>query len=94
MKRLLLEGAVALALAVAVVMSGIVVVETKHESRQRFAELQEVKREADRLQIDWGRLQLEQSTRAAHARIEALAHEELELAAPSRDQLKVVEHRP
>jgi manganese transport protein len=81
----------ALLLAVGVGVTGIWIVDAKHETRQLFAELQELKREEDRLQIDWGRLQLEQSTYATHARIEALARERLELDAPDDSQVKIVE---
>ena len=70
---------IAAALAVAVVGTGVWVLTTKHESRQLFAELEALKREQDRLQIDWGRLQLEQSTRATHPRIEVLARDRLDL---------------
>jgi cell division protein FtsL len=94
MKAWWLEAALALVLAGAVVVSGLVVVEAKHESRQQFAELQELEREADRLQVDWGRLTLEQSAFATHGRIESLARGELELVEPRLDQLKVVERAP
>ena len=85
-----LEWIVAGALAVAVVASGVWVVQVKHESRQRFAELEELKREADRLQVEWGRLRLEQGTLATHARIEALARDELELVEPAQTQVIVL----
>lgn len=95
MRSVLIESGVAGVLAVLLGVSGVWVVETKHESRQRFAELQELKREQDRLQIDWGRLQLEQSAWATHARIESLARNDLNLAEPTVDQLKMVaERRP
>ncbi len=83
------------ALAAAVTVSGVLVVGAKHEGRQLFVELEELNREQDRLQIDWGRLQLEQSTLATHPRIEALARERLELAEPVEAQtVLVVERRP
>lgn len=85
-----LEWGAAAALAAAVVGSGVCVVQAKHESRQLFAELEELKREQDRLQVDWGRLQLEQSFWATHARIESVAREELELEEPSGDQVVVL----
>jgi cell division protein FtsL len=90
MKLQWIELAAAIVLAVCVAVSGLSIVGAKHEARQRFAELQELKREQDRLQIDWGRLQLEQSTWATHARIESLARERLELEAPDDGQVKVV----
>ena len=41
----------------------------------------------DAMDIDWGRLQLEQSTLAQHARIEEAAHRELDMVMPQRPQL-------
>jgi cell division protein FtsL len=84
------ELVAAVLLAAGVVTSGIIVTATKHESRQLFAELEELKREEDRLQIDWGRLQLEESTRGMHARIETFAREKLELYEPDPKQILIV----
>ncbi len=91
MNRPLVELAVAGALAAAVVASGLLVIRAEHDSRQLFIELEELNREQDRLQIDWGKLQLEQSTWATHARIESLAHDRLNLAAPTDGQIVVVQ---
>lgn len=79
-----------LALAVAVTGSGLWVVGAKHRSRQLFIELEELNREQERLQIDWGRLQIEQSVFATHPRIEGLARERLDLTEPTSEQLVVV----
>lgn len=80
----------ALIVAVAVVVSGVAIVMAKHQSRQLFAELEALKREEARLQDDWGRLQLEQSTWATHPRIEALAGQQIELVVPGEDQVVIV----
>jgi cell division protein FtsL len=85
------EIAAMLLLAAAVTASGVWVTDAKHRSRQLFIELEELNREQDQLQIDWGRLQIEQSTWATHPRIEALARERLHLTNPVDDQLVVVE---
>ena len=77
-------------LAVAVVASSVWVIKAKHESRQLFVEFEALNRERDRLQIDWGRLQLEQSTWATHPRIESLAQERLNLSSPLADDVIVV----
>ena len=79
-----------LLLAAAVTASGVWVTGAKHRARQLFVELEELNREQDRLQIDWGRLQLEQSTWATHPRIESLARERLHLTPPADEQLVVV----
>jgi cell division protein FtsL len=84
------ELALATSLAVAVVGSGVLLVRAEHEARQLFIELEELNREHDRLQIDWGRLQIEQSTWATHSRIESLARESLRLDAPKPGQIVVV----
>lgn len=91
MRRQWIELFIALLLAVAVGSTGIWIIDAKHESRRLFAELQELEREQDRLQVDWGRLQLEQSTYATHARIESLARERLALGPPADGQVKIVE---
>lgn len=81
---------VAASLAVAVVGSGLLLIRAEHDARQLFIEFEELGRERDRLQIDWGRLQIEQSTYATHARIESLARERLRLSAPVPRQIVVV----
>ena len=77
-----------IALAIAVVVSAIWVAAVRHEARQLFVELEALNREHDRLRIDWGRLQIEQSAWAAHPRVESLAREQLSLLPP--DQAQVV----
>jgi cell division protein FtsL len=90
MKKQLLELLGVLALAVCVTASGIWIVETEHRSRQLFIEVERLNREQDQLQIDWGRLQIEQSTWATHPRIETLARDRLHLTVPRDEQLVVV----
>jgi cell division protein FtsL len=90
MKAQILELGAAVALAASAVVSGVWIVTAKHESRQLFVELQELEREQDRLEIDWGRLQIQQSMRAANAEIETRAREELRLAEPSDAQMKII----
>jgi cell division protein FtsL len=79
-----------LVLATSVVASGVWIVNVEHRSRQLFMAAEEQSRELDRLQIDWGRLQIEQSTWATHARIEALARQRLHLTVPDDEGLVVV----
>jgi cell division protein FtsL len=90
MSRQVLEIAGVLAFAAGVVASGVWIVEVEHRSRQLFIETEELNRELDRLQTDWGRLQIEQGMYATHSRIEALARDRLQLTVPSGDQLVVV----
>ena len=86
----LVEITGAVVLAAAVVASGIWIVEVEHRSRQLFIEAEALNRELDRLQTDWGRLQIEQGVFAEHSRIEVLARQRAGLTVPSGDQLVVV----
>ena len=54
--------AICAGLAAAVMVSAIAAVYAKHKSRKLFVELQTLTAERDRLEMDWGRLQIEQST--------------------------------
>jgi cell division protein FtsL len=91
MSRHLLEFVGVLVLAAGVVASGVWIVSVEHRSRELFIETEELNRELDRLQTDWGRLQIEQGTYATHSRIEALVRQRLQLTVPSDNQLVVVE---
>jgi cell division protein FtsL len=91
MNKQIVELVGVLALAACVVASGIWIVDVEHRSRQLFIEAEGLNRELEELQIEWGRLQLEQSTQATHSRIEAIARQRLRLTEPSDNQLVVVE---
>jgi cell division protein FtsL len=66
---------------------------TKHESRKLFIELEQLTSERDALNIEWGQLQIEQSTWATHARIEKVALEELSLTRPATSEIFVIERQ-
>lgn len=78
-------------LTIAVVVSAIAAVYTEHRKRQLFVERQKLNDKADELNIEWGRLRLEQGTWATHARVERLARDELALRMPERDDIIFVE---
>ena len=80
-----------LLLAAAVFASAIAVVYSRHQSRKLFVELQSLHQLRDQLDVDWGRLQLEQSTWATRGRIERLARERLDMITPSAGAVIVVE---
>jgi len=77
--------------AVVCVMSAIALVYAKHESRKLFVELEALTQERDALNIEWGQLQIEQSTWAQHARIEKVATDDLELVRPAAADIYVIE---
>lgn len=79
-----------IALLLLVVVSALAVVHSSYKSRQLFSELQQDKREAMRLEENWGRLLLEQSTWASHSRVERLAKSQLNMVAPESESIVVV----
>ena len=70
---------VAAVLVLAVVASAVAVVRTHHVRRNLNVELDAGDARRDRLQVEWGRLQIEQGTWAASDRIERVAAQELDL---------------
>jgi cell division protein FtsL len=60
-----------------VVMTALGVIYAKHENRKLYVQLRELQKQRDILDVDWGRLQLEQSTWATHSRIEEIARKKL-----------------
>ncbi|MFM7396091.1 MAG: cell division protein FtsL [Gammaproteobacteria bacterium] len=62
----------------------------KHRARELFVELEKVNRERDRLEIEWGQLQLEQSAWSTHAFVENVAASNLGMRTPPPKQIEVV----
>ena len=64
-------------LLMAVMASAIGVIYAKHHNRVLYAQLNHLQQQQDELNVNWGRLQLEQSTWATHGRIEGMARDKL-----------------
>ena len=77
--------------ALVCVLSAMALIYTKHESRKLFVELETLTHERDELNIEWGQLQIEQSTWATHARIEQVANDDLALVRPQAAEIYVIE---
>ena len=77
--------------ALVCVLSAVALIYTKHESRKLFVELEALTQERDELNIEWGQLQIEQSTWAQHARIEKVATDDLSLVRPDTADVFVIE---
>jgi cell division protein FtsL len=82
--------AIVAGLAVVVLASGLAAVYARHQSRKLFIELQSLTAIRDQLEMDWGRLKLEQSTQANHARVEQLAREQLQMRLPDPREIRMV----
>ena len=78
-------------LLVCFVCSAIALVYTRHESRKLFVELEQLTTERDELNIEWGQLQIEQSTWSTHARIEQVATDDLALVRPEATEIYVIQ---
>ncbi len=63
-------------------VSSISVIYTKHYSRKIFSELNELQASRDKMNVEWGQLQLEQSTWATHGRIERIARKTIGMSVP------------
>jgi cell division protein FtsL len=79
------------ALWLAVLASALGVVYGKQQARNKFNELQKLTTQRDDLDIEWGQLQLEQSTWATHGRVERVAHDELGMVTPAATDLRIVQ---
>ncbi len=73
-----------------VLVSAAAVVQLKHQERALFIELERLGGERDRLNIEWGRLQLEQSTWSAHGFVEQVAGRQLRMTMPQATDVKIV----
>lgn len=69
-------------LLVAVVTGSLSVVSSQHQARKLFIALQQEKERAHQLEVEWGQLQLEQSTLATPARVERIATQQLQMQLP------------
>jgi cell division protein FtsL len=73
------------------VLCALGVVTAQHDARKLFVELQKEQEAAKQLEVEWGQLQLEQSTWAMHSRIEKIAVDSLGMRVPPASRIRVVE---
>jgi cell division protein FtsL len=83
-----------LALFVALVVCALALVTSQHRARKLFSELEREQQAAKLIEVEWGQLQLEQSTWAMHARIEKIAGSTLRMRTPTQTQVRVVPAEP
>lgn len=79
-----------LALVMVLVACSLGVVTAQHKARKIFIELQQEQESAKKMEVEWGQLQLEQSTWAMHARIEKIATAYLQMQVPDTSRIQVV----
>jgi cell division protein FtsL len=79
-----------IALVPAVLASAVAVVYARHQHRQAFIALSGLLHERDELNIEFGRLQLEQATWAEANRIEQVATGRLGMRFPAGEDIEVL----
>ena len=67
--------------------SALTVIYVKHQSRVLFADLRNLQKLQDQQVIEWGRLQLQNSTLATHSNVESRARKDLEMRLPDNVEL-------
>ena len=77
-------------LLLAVIASGVAVVWARHQDRVAFVELSKLQNQRDALNVDFGRLELEQATWASPSRIEAVARGQLGMISPPTSSVEMV----
>lgn len=70
-----------------VIGSALTVVYVKHQSRVLFSELRSIQKQQDQQVIEWGRLQLQNTTLATHSNVESRARKDLNMRLPDNVEL-------
>jgi len=78
----MMRGAVVCLLFAAAFASALQIVIHRHDSRKLFVQLQELRKEQDDLDRQWGQLLLEQATWGTHGRVEEIARDQLDMLVP------------
>ena len=72
------------------IVCGLSVVTSQHKARKLFIALQSEKDKSQQMEVEWGQLQLEQSTLALPARVEKIASRQLQMQMPQGKQIQFV----
>ena len=71
-------------------VSALATVASTHRSRKLFIALENGQAEQKRIEVEWGQLQLEQSTWAKHALVESIASKQLGMRTPDAARTQFV----
>lgn len=88
------EGARNVILLAAVLVCALSVVSSQHKARKLYIELQKEKELAQQMEVEWGQLQLEQSTWARPALVEKIAVQQLQMQLPMNGQVRFIRLEP
>lgn len=79
-----------LLLTLILIACALSVVTSQHNARKLFVELEKEQELARQLAVEWGQLQLEQSTWAMHARVEKIASGQLRMRVPDAARVRII----
>ncbi|HTP48681.1 MAG TPA: cell division protein FtsL [Casimicrobiaceae bacterium] len=79
-----------LLLLAALIACSLSLITSRHQARELFVELERQQGQSRAYEIEYGQLQLEQSTWAAPERVERLARERLKMQIPGPGRIQVV----
>jgi cell division protein FtsL len=74
----------------AVLGTSVQVIYARHQARAVFVRLEKLNSERDALDMEWGRLQLEQSYWSSHALVEGVANARLKMNIPQTRDVRIV----
>jgi len=74
----------------AVLGSSVQVIYARHKARVTFVSLEKLNAERDQLDMEWGRLQLEQSFWSSHAFVERVANAKMQMSLPQTKDVRIV----
>ena len=73
------------------IASALGVVSSQHEARKLRSAMEHEQSREQNLELEWGRLQIEQSFLAAHHRVEEVARKRLGMLPPNAERIIVLE---
>jgi cell division protein FtsL len=85
-----MRGLVIPLLLMAAVATAMSAAYARHQSRKLFVELQALEVARDAMNVEWGQLQLEQSTHTTHGKVEDAARKRLSMHIPAPQQVTIL----
>lgn len=80
-----------IALSIFLVLCALALITSQHNARKLFTELTREQEAAKQIDVEWGQLQLEQSTWATNKRVESLASRKLGMHQPDASSTVVIQ---
>lgn len=83
-----------LLLALALMLSAISLVTARYQARERYVAVERLRNQAQALDIEWRRLQLERAELTRNARIDQVARKDLQMVTGSPDRTVYLRGQP